>query len=129
MHKVVIDNEYNKIWIKNGVMYAEYKPHTYVTLEVAKQQVKDRLELAAGKAYPICGSIINLDKVSNDAREYLGTDEAMEGVICFAIVTSNSLQKMFGNFYLNFRKSKVPTRLFYNQEEALRWIEINRFVN
>lgn len=110
-------------------MYAEYKPNTYVTLEVAQRQVKDRLELAAGKAYPICGSIVNLDKVANDARDYLGTDAAMEGVICFAIVTENPLQKMFGNFFLSFRKSKTPTRLFYNQEEALRWININRFVN
>ena len=125
----MIDNEYNKIWIKNGIMFAEYKPNTHVTLEMAKRQVNDRLELANGKAYPICGSIVNLKKVSNDAREFLGTDAAMSGVICFAIVTSNPLQKMFGNFYLNFRKSKIPTRLFSNQDEALQWISRNRFVN
>ena len=125
----MIDNEYNKIWINNGIMYAEYKPNTVVTLEVARNQVKDRQELAQGKAYPICGGIINLKKVSNNAREYLGTDEAMKGVICFAIVTSNPLQKMFGNFYLTFKKSVIPTKLFYSNDEAIRWIEKNRFMN
>lgn len=110
-------------------MYAEYKPNTVVTLEVAKRQVQDRLKLAAGKAYPICGSIVNLEKVTNDAREYLGNDAANEGVICFAIITANPLQKMFGNFFLTFKKSKMPTRLFYNQEDAVRWINVNRFMN
>jgi len=49
----VIDNEYNKIWIEKGIMYAEYKPNTTVTLEVAKNQVMDRLAMSKGKAYPI----------------------------------------------------------------------------
>jgi len=125
----VIDNEYNKIWIENDIMFAEYKPNTFVTLEMAKRQVKDRLELARGRAYPICGSIVNLEKVANDAREFLGTEKANQGVICFAIVTANPLQKMFGNFYLNFRKSKIPMRLFTNREDAIRWINQNKFMN
>lgn len=110
-------------------MYAEYKPNTTVTLEVAKNQVMDRLAMSKGKAYPICGSIVNLKKVSNPAREFLGTDEAMKGVICFAIITNNSLQKMFANFYLTFKKSKIPTRMFISKEDALNWIEKNRFMN
>lgn len=110
-------------------MYAEYKPNTVVTLEVAKRQVKDRREISNGNAYPICGNIVNLKKVSNPAREYLGTDEAMKGVICFAIITNSPMQKMFGNFYLTFKKSKIPTRLFSSKEEALNWIEKNRFMN
>lgn len=39
-----------------------------------------------------------------------------------AILTDSKISSSFANLYLRFSKPKVPTRLFTNEEEALRWL-------
>lgn len=121
--QIVVDNVYNKIHLSEGVVYAEYKPSVRVTLDVAKQVVEDRLLVCSGVSYPVCGDISNLVKVDNDAREYLGSEEACRLITRLAVITNNPIQKLLGNFYLRFKKSDIPTRLFTNKKKAVYWLK------
>ncbi len=126
---MTIDNEINRIELRDSVIFAEYKKDTIVTLEVAKQAVKDRLLVAQGVSYPLCGDIRNLAKVTDEAREILGSDEAFVGIKILAVITANPIQKLLGNFYLRFKSSKVSTRLFTDKDKAVFWLKNYKTLN
>ena len=73
---------------------------------------------------PVLADIRNLGKVSDEAREWLATDEANELIPAMAILTNNPIQKLLANFYLMLSKPSMPTRLFTDKDKALRWLKL-----
>ncbi|MBX7095464.1 MAG: hypothetical protein K1X56_12155 [Flavobacteriales bacterium] len=70
-------------------------------------------------------NLIIMQKYSSadhEARDYVGTEEAMALRIADAFVITSLPQRIVGNFYLNFNKPKVPTRFFTSEEEAEKWL-------
>ncbi len=120
-----INNEIVNIYFKDRVIYASYQPKLAIDLEIAKKTSMYRKQISQKRGdMPVLADIRNLGKVSDEAREWLATDEANELIPAMAILTNNPIQKLLANFYLMLSKPSMPTRLFTDKDKALRWLKL-----
>ena len=122
MHKT-LDTQYVHLELRNDLLIGKYKKGLKMTLEMAKEIVRIRKEFTAHK--PFRALVYNLGVISWDkkARDYLASEEAVEGIIAGAIVLDSAVGVMLVNFYLSVSKPKVPARMFTKTEPALKWLE------
>ena len=63
---------------------------------------------------------VNLS-VSRDARAF--SAEARESCIATAFLITSTANKLIGNFYINFNRPSIPTRIFSTEEKAIEWLQ------
>lgn len=61
--------------------------------------------------------------VSKEARAYSAAFEAGGPCIAKAFVVNSTANRLIGNFYINFNKPKVATKLFSGEEKAVEWLK------
>ena len=70
--------------------------------------------------YPVL-NIVSTNKVSMEAREYYSSHPPITPAT--AMVTPSFVSKIVGNFFINFHKMQVPTRIFTQEDEAIDWLK------
>lgn len=119
----VIETEYSKMWIENGIGFQEYKPGIAITLNIAKEMVRQRIESFNGVARPVMVDIRSLKSIDAPSRRYFASKEAGELILAGAIYLSNPLARWFGNIFLKLDEPITPAKLFTDKNEALQWLE------
>jgi hypothetical protein len=118
-----IENEFAKLWFEDGVVYGTYKPNVVIDLAAAKKIVIDRIALYKGTDYPTLSYIDGLSSVTKEARDYFSKDDGIKHMKRLALITTSPISRVVGNFWLQISRPTVPTRLFANEEEALKWLK------
>ena len=59
---------------------------------------------------------------NKQARDYFAT-AGNEGMSALAIIMENTFGCMIGNFYLKVSRPNIPTKLFSNEEQAIKWLQ------
>lgn len=110
---------------RGGIIIARLQNTPVIDLEVAIKMVNNRKTIAEGQDYKILVVIKNLRAATSDARQYLSTSSAKEGISATAFVTSSPLDKAIVNFFIraNLIKIDIPTKVFNTEAEALDWLE------
>jgi hypothetical protein len=121
MQNKIHENEFAKVWIDDGVMNCTFKTDT-LTLEIAKECIQLRIEAAQGESYLTLIDAKNLKAVDKAARDYLGSDEGTKLIKASALLTESTVGKFMVNFFLQVNKPKIPTRLFNDKEDAIKWL-------
>jgi hypothetical protein len=73
----------------------------------------------------LCANLIdirNMFFVDSATRAYAAA-QYREHVAGTAIVIDSKISSYFANIFLKFSQPKVPTRLFYNENEAVKWLQ------
>jgi hypothetical protein len=122
MHKF-LDTHYVHYELQDDLLIGTYKKGLKISLEMAKEIVKVRLEFTGHK--PVVALALNQGVISMDkkARDYLSSDEGVRGVIAGAIMLDTPFGSFLGNFYLSVTKPKIPLRIFSKKEAALKWLQ------
>ena len=109
---------------RGGIIRGTYKKGP-ITLDLAKQVVQNRLKFADYKDVPIMIGENGLKSIEKEAREYLSSDEGIQGLKAGAIVTKSIFSRHIANFFIRISviQPKIPTRLFSTEEEALQWLK------
>ena len=123
METIVIDNEYTKMWMADGIIYNVSKPNFVMNLTIAKLLVQDRLKVANGKAYPLFIDMSNLVAADMEARKYLSGEEAIYLVTAGALLMTSPIGKFAGNLFLRINQPRIPTRIFTNKKAAIEWLQ------
>lgn len=108
-------------WIEDDIWTGGYKV-LKVDLDVAKEVTRFRKECLPNKDIKFLADVSNVKSVSKQARDFLGSPEAFEGIAASALITNSPLTVMLGNFYLRFASQPAPSRLVKNREEGLKWL-------
>ena len=87
-------------------------------LEHAMENMEAIKKFNDGDLYPMV-NILPEGHVTNEARKFYATSKPH--AVCSAMVTNSFLQKILGNFFLNFNRVDIPIRLFTDPEEAESW--------
>ena len=118
-----LDTHYVHYELQDDLLIGTYKKGLKISLEMAKEIVKTRLEFADHK--PVVALVVNQGVLSMDkkARDYLSSDEGVRGLIAGAIVVDTPFGSFLGNFYLAVTDPKMPTRIFSKKEAALKWLQ------
>lgn len=121
--KDYFENEYETIWLENGIIHIVFKPDLFINLEIAKTFVQAGLKTINKKTRPVFADIRGMKRIDDDARDYWATQEACNFISGMAIFSGNRIQTLFANFYINFSKPLTPTKLFTDKTKALKWLE------
>ncbi len=65
----------------------------------------------------------NFNAISEKARELSASAEFVRNTKGKALLVHNSATKLVGNFYLNFNKPVMPTKLFTDRVKAIAWLK------
>lgn len=118
-----LDTNYVHLLIKDKILIGTYKKNLRISLDVAKEIVRTRLSFTRGIPMPsmiISQGVVSMDKA---AREYLASDEAIQGLTASAIIVHSSFSSFLGNFFLNVNKPRIPVKIFYKRAGAEKWLQ------
>lgn len=121
LNKPKIETKHVSFEIKNGILIAKYTANTNLTLDVAKEVLKTRIQYQEGTSLLIYIETDGLKDSSKEARDFLAK-KGCDNMIAVAILTSSTLERLIGNFYLNFSNPIVLTKLFSSKEDAFKWL-------
>lgn len=126
MNKIIYDTDFFSLTLEDEILVVVYKKGP-ITLEIAKDLVKNRHAFSQGNLYPIlvCDNGIGINSFDRDAREYMGKGEATEGILATAFYTKSSFNKYIINFFLRIsnKSSNFPIKVFSDKKEATKWLE------
>jgi hypothetical protein len=123
MVKNVLENLYSLIWKEDDIIMGIFKADIVLDLEAARKTVNLRKTLTAEKDHLLLVDIRNIRNATREAREYMGSREAGEGVIKAAIMIDSNFSMILGNIFLKFNKPEVPTKLFTEKVAAVKWLK------
>lgn len=108
---------------QNGILHGKYKNQATIDLQTAKTIVRQRKKITGNKRTVGIVDVTDAGNMTNDARSYMAEEEAMDLTNAFAIIASNSFQKLMVTGYIKMNKPTVPTKIFtHNQyQEAIEW--------
>ncbi len=115
------ENEYALFWIKNGILFFEYKPDVILDLNVAKRVVADRIQFQNEKFYPILCDIRGIIDTDKSGRDYLAQSGSLL-TKAVGLIVHQRVSITISNFYLQISKPTVSTQLFTNKEDAIIYL-------
>lgn len=117
-----LETHFVRFEIIQSILFVSYKNGVTITLDVAKEIVKQRKEFTGNKLYPILVKDEGLVSVEKDARDYF-SNEGVEGLSAGAFVIKSVYSTFFFNFYLKITNPKVPAKMFTDEAKAIEWLQ------
>jgi hypothetical protein len=95
--------------------------HVY-EIEDVKENVAAFGKLTENKKVPVMIIGGSFTSLSNEAREYMASEESLKYSLCEAFILTSLPQKLLINFYIKINKPLVPTMVFSNNYKAVNWL-------
>ncbi len=61
--------------------------------------------------------------MSYEARHHFSIGNRETMTCAFGIIINSAVSRVLGNFYLGINKPSVPTKLFDNEIDAVKWLK------
>jgi DNA-binding phage protein len=116
------ENEYVEMYIEDGILIARYLTKK-IDLKTAKHIVSARKEFSQNRLYAGLADASKVTSVTRDAREYLSSAEAIEGLLAGAILSGSSFNAFIANFFVKVTQPRIPTRIFTDEDKAIQWLQ------
>lgn len=117
-----VETQFVTLQVIEGILNATYKP-SVIDLEVAKEAVRVRKEYCQNKTFPHLIMDASVAKLTKDARDFLSSEEATEGIAAAAIITNSVFKQTMVNFWITVTRPKIPVRLFIKKTDAADWLK------
>ena len=65
--------------------------------------------------------------MSKEARDFLSLKDRPSPVVKMAIIIGSPLSRVVGNFYIGLNRTRVPSKLYTQEAEALKWLKMVNF--
>jgi hypothetical protein len=106
----------------DGVMNTMMRPEVDFGIEDVDEICAFLKKKFPGQRFPFLISGGKFIRIENGLREHYAKVCA-ECSLADAFVTNNLPERMIANFYIQFNKPAIPTRLFRDEFSALRWLQ------
>jgi hypothetical protein len=117
-----IENDHIKIWKEGEIFFGLLKKNSILSLKCAKEIVAMRLSFMKYRPHKAIFFMSHAAVISADARTFFATDAGYEGLLKLALVSNSQLNSMIGNLFISLNKPKIPTKLFKDKEDAIKWL-------
>ena len=119
--------EYKTAWFwkeaDDDILFFKYSPRLEMTIEVAREIVRSRLEYCDGAPMYVLIDVTNIKSATKEARDYMNSNEGgLKGVAGGAFLSNNVVATLVINLFLRVSNLAIPARFFTNKEEALKWL-------
>lgn len=112
-------------WLEDdGIARTKVKPGAEVGIKEARENSKAVNSLSLnGDKFPLLIDARGIKSMTREARNQFSTRGRETKVTSFAIMIDSPLSRVIGNFFMGINKPAVPTRLFEDEEEAIKWLQ------
>lgn len=112
-----------KTWLNDeGIIIAIAATQEYHTLAAAKENTAINLKIAGGIRRPFLIDMSNVKSMSREARVYYAGNEPLKAITAVAILTNSNVGKMVANFFIGLTQQLMPTKMFTDVNEAIKWL-------
>ena len=73
-------------------------------------------------------SFVSDRRLSKEERQYYSKN-SFDIITDLALVVDNPYKRLLGNFFMGINKVPIRTKLFENEEEAIKWLKKNNLTN
>jgi hypothetical protein len=109
--------------IDDQIVYATYVPKLEITLEIAHELVRNRVEFSQDEPHYVVIDFTNVRSVTKEARDYMNRlDGGLKGILGGAFLSNNVVATLFINLYLKVNNPAIPARYFTSRGEAVKWL-------
>jgi len=122
MRKKITENEFVIIEFLDDIVIITWKVDM-TDIELVKKMVDLRLKVTPDEPYLFIANVMNVKKSTKEARDYLASKKGSERVIAAALIVDSMLTATLANFFMRVSKPLVTTKLFTEEEEAIRWLK------
>jgi hypothetical protein len=106
----------------NRIVSAEFTANVKVDLDIAKELVKNRMEITNDEAFYLIIEFSNVREVTSDAKEYLlRPDGGLHNILGAAFMANNPVSALIANVFIKSSK-EFPARYFSSKANAVQWI-------
>ena len=128
MRKLLTENEFTKIESEEGVIIGTLKVDL-IDIDVVKGIIDLRLKVTDTiDPYPLLVNIRGVKNSTKEVRDFLASPKAAERVTVTALLIDSMVSATIGNFFMRISKPAVPTKIFTDEEEAIKWLNNKRKV-
>ena len=120
--KTLIDNEYHRIELDNGIMIATWKI-SCIDLPAAKEASATRQALTSGQKYPLLVKMDAVKDSTKEAREFLASENSSEDLVAVALCVDSVLGDFISSFFVTVNKPLIPSKVFSDEKKAKEWLE------
>ncbi len=107
----------------DNILHTECFPNTEMTLDDGKESTRISVEMVNYTPLPLLCDLTNVVKMSQECRKHFAGEEHAKTFSKAALIVTNPISKIIGNFFLGLNKPLKPTRLFTSKEEGLQWLK------
>ena len=104
---------------EDQILVCTSKPRSPEGLEEARENVAAIDGLCSEFHLPMLADMTHSTSQSREARAHYAANPIATAV---ALVVTNPVSRVLGNFYLGLNKPAVPTRLFSDTADAREWL-------
>jgi|TARA_R110000787_G_scaffold127432_1_gene238871 hypothetical protein len=117
-----IETETAILEYKDDYLYIAFKKDAEIELEhvIANKEAREKIQ--QGKKMLVLGDIRYMWHISKAAQDYLASKEVTSLNIAMAILTSSLMTVLLANFFIKFKQPATPTKMFKNEEKAIKWL-------
>ncbi len=103
------------------------KSNVEVTKETVEANYRKVAELVEGKSVKVLMDIraLGFHHIPKEAMKVVANNPFSDLQIKTAVIINGLGQKLLANFYLNVMQPKSLTKIFTNEEDAIKWLELN----
>lgn len=102
----------------------ENKFHSGAAVDVEEiLKIKQANEsLFLDQKYAVLAIASEFSTITRDAQALMASKAFVKNTVAKAILVQYLGQKIMGNFYLNFNKPHIKTKIFTDREKAIEWL-------
>jgi hypothetical protein len=120
-HALISKHSQAEIELSMGMCIVKYRAGSMIDLACVMRTENDRKELSnAGPVLHIIPSDSPL--VEQDALKWLGSDQAMKGIVARAVVVPSNLAVIQDKIRWALFRPSIPFRIFRNPQVAKGWL-------
>lgn len=109
---------------KLGEHLVENRFHSGAAVDVEEiLKIKQANEsLFLNQKYAVLAIASEFSTITRDAQSLMASKAFVKNTVAKAILVQYLGQKIMGNFYLNFNKPHIKTKIFTEREKAIEWL-------
>jgi hypothetical protein len=108
---------------EEGILYQAYTKGAELKLEDSLGELEIyRTFFCKQEKRPIVVDIRKVKTVSKESRDIYSSKDIGAIISAAALLVSNPVSKILGNFYMGINKTKMPVKMFTRTNEAKKWL-------
>lgn len=111
-----------RIWLgEDGIVRIVYPQNFELTLDVMQSVYQQHIQITTEKR-PLLIHAESIASAEYEAQQFASRDEVVELVSAMAIIVKSMFTRAMAELFMKFHRPPYPTRVFNDEESALRWL-------